>query len=83
MMAKVEMIEILFFIYRFTEDHKHSPTIREIGDALGLRSSSSAHGQVQKVKKAGYVENGNLPRTLVLTDSGIRYLRCNRPEVFS
>lgn len=43
------------FIKECLEDNGSAPTIREIADAIGLASASSAHGIVDKLVEEGYL----------------------------
>jgi DNA-binding MarR family transcriptional regulator len=45
---------ILDFIRNYP--HQYSPTVREIGAGVGLRSSSSVQGHIDKLVEHGYVE---------------------------
>jgi repressor LexA len=58
-------LKILDFIIQSTQDHGYPPTVREIGDSVGLSSSSSVHFHLQALEKAGYLErDGSLTRAL-------------------
>jgi repressor LexA len=50
------------------------PTVREIGEAVGLRSSQTVHHHLRKLEADGYVEQGTAPnrkrRPLRLTRKG-------------
>ena len=52
---------ILNYVIRYIERHGYSPTVREIGDGVGLKSTSSVQNHL-----AAMFENGMLE-----TDSGI------------
>ena len=39
-----------------------APTVRELGGAVGLRSSQTAYKHLKKLEEAGYVERGGGPR---------------------
>lgn len=45
--------QALEFIARFHEENGYAPTVREIGAALGLRSSSSAHEILKRMVAEG------------------------------
>ncbi len=62
--------EILTFIQRFTETHGYPPSVREIGRALGLTSSSTVHSHLAALEKKGYLHRDpSKPRALeVLRD---------------
>jgi repressor LexA len=44
---------ILDFIARTVRDRGYPPTVREIGEAVGLTSSSSVHGQLANLERRG------------------------------
>jgi repressor LexA len=47
--------------------HGYSPTMREIGDAVGLASTSSVAHQLSRLEKKGYLSRGaGRPRTAVV-----------------
>lgn len=58
--------KILCFINEYIERSGFSPSYREISKAVGLRSTSSIHHHVMKLKKEGRLIGGELPRTLRL-----------------
>jgi repressor LexA len=62
--------EILTFIQRFAETHGYPPSVREIGRALGLTSSSTVHSHLAALEKKGYLHRDpSKPRALeVLRD---------------
>lgn len=62
--------EILTFIQRYTEAHGYPPSVREIGQALGLTSSSTVHSHLSALEKKGYLRRDpSKPRALeVLKD---------------
>lgn len=47
--------KILRFIRAFTEQNGYSPVIREIGDAVGLSSTSSVAYQLGRLQELGYL----------------------------
>lgn len=46
---------VLHFIAEQTQDRGFPPSIREIGNAVGLSSSSSVHAQLKTLHKLGYI----------------------------
>jgi repressor LexA len=46
---------ILEFIREAVEQRGYPPSVREIGDAVGLRSPSSVHGQLSTLQNGGYL----------------------------
>lgn len=57
--------QILKYIQATVEDRGYPPTVREIGLAVGLSSSSSVHSQLNKLEKKGIITKCKLsPRTI-------------------
>ncbi|MBM6861964.1 hypothetical protein H9X78_16160 [Clostridium saudiense] len=57
--------EILTFIKEYVSLRQYPPTIREIGDAVNLKSSSSVHSHLNKLEKEGKLEiERNKPRAI-------------------
>lgn len=62
--------EILDFIKSKISENGVAPSVREIGEAVGLRSTSSVQYNLNVLEEAGYIErNANLKRTIRLTGS--------------
>jgi repressor LexA len=63
---------ILYFIGAYTSEHGYSPTVREIGRAVGLSSSSSVFSQLQTLYLQGLVDyEESKPRTIRLTSKAL------------
>jgi repressor LexA len=57
--------EILTFIQRYSEAHGYPPSVREIGQALGLTSSSTVHSHLTALERKGYLRRDpSKPRAL-------------------
>ncbi len=64
---------ILDFIKRTVEDRGYPPTVREIGEAVGLTSSSSVHAQLANLQRRGLLRrDAAKPRAMELQVSGRR-----------
>jgi predicted DNA-binding protein YlxM (UPF0122 family) len=60
-------IEILSFIYDYQTDYGFVPSIREICDATGIRSTSAVSYQINRLVKSGYLDKiGEVSRGMVL-----------------
>lgn len=58
-------LQILDCIIRATQERGYPPTVREIGLAVGLTSSSSVHFHLRALEKSGHLErDGSLTRAL-------------------
>jgi repressor LexA len=47
--------QILQYIVQHTEAHGYPPTVREIGEAVGLSSSSTVHAHLKGLEQAGLI----------------------------
>ncbi len=57
--------EILTFVHRYADAHGYPPSVREIGQALGLTSSSTVHSHLTALEKKGYLRRDpSKPRAL-------------------
>ncbi|MEK3955356.1 LexA family protein [Psychrobacillus sp. FSL K6-1464] len=58
-------LQIYEYIKIFLAENKYSPSMREVGIAVGLKSSSTIHGHLETMRKNGYIDFINSsPRTL-------------------
>lgn len=61
--------KILDFIKERVMTKGYPPSVREIGDAVGLRSSSTVHGHLRKLEDLGYLRRDpSKPRAIELLD---------------
>lgn len=61
---------ILDFIAATVRDRGYPPTVREIGEAVGLTSSSSVHAQLANLERLGLLhKDPTKPRAMTLSDS--------------
>jgi repressor LexA len=59
--------EIFQFIKRYAAKYGYPPTVREIGKAVGLASSSTVHAHLANLERAGYLKRDpTKPRALEL-----------------
>ena len=69
--------EIFDFISRYLSRHGYPPTVREIGKAVGLHSSSTVHAHLSKLEKLGVLKRDpTKPRAMeVLVEKAKRAVR--------
>jgi len=64
---------ILEFIAQTVAERAYPPTVREIGEAVGLTSSSSVHSQLQNLARMGLLhKDPTKPRAIGLADERVR-----------
>jgi repressor LexA len=60
---------ILEFLHDYVDEHGYPPTVREIGEAVGLRSPSTVHAHLAQLERAGALRRDpTKPRAIELTD---------------
>jgi repressor LexA len=64
--------EIFDFIKQYTEANGYPPTVRDIGAAVGLASSSTVHAHLANLEKLGMIRRDpTKPRALELLDRAV------------
>jgi repressor LexA len=64
-------MEMLRRLARARARGEGSPSVREVGEAVGLRSSQTAYKHLKKLEEAGYIEReGGRARGIRLTEKG-------------
>ena len=59
--------EVLKFVKEFMVSHGYPPTVREIGEALGLSSPATTHSHLKGLEEKGYIrKNGSKNRAIEL-----------------
>jgi repressor LexA len=60
--------EIWDYLVEYVEGHGYPPTVREIGERVGLASPSTVHAHLANLERAGYLKRDpTKPRALELT----------------
>src|SRR5438045_8085160 len=60
--------EIWTFLVDYVDGHGYPPTVREIGEAVGLASPSTVHAHLANLERAGLLKRDpTKPRALELT----------------
>jgi repressor LexA len=68
--------EIFDFIKKYSGTHGYPPTVRDIGKAVGLASSSTVHAHLANLEKAGLLRRDpSKPRAIELFDRAIGGVR--------
>jgi repressor LexA len=59
--------QILDFLTKYTDAHGYPPTVREIGEAVGLASPSTVHAHLANLERAGLIKRDpTKPRAIEL-----------------
>lgn len=67
-----KQLSVLEYIYKTVSAQGYPPTVREIGSAIGLSSTSTVHGHIDRLQKNGFLEKDpTKPRALEVTKLGL------------
>ncbi len=61
---------ILDFIVKGLETNGYAPTVREIGEHVGLGSTASAKAQIDRLEVKGYILREQYGRNIILLENG-------------
>jgi repressor LexA len=68
----IRQLAILDFIKNEVKDKGYPPSVREIGEAVGLASSSTVHGHLERLEKKGLIRRDpTKPRAIEITDGSL------------
>src|SRR4051812_14386700 len=68
--------EIFDFIKRYSAKYGYPPTVRDIGKAVGLASSSTVHAHLANLEKLGLLRRDpSKPRAIELLDRAVEQVR--------
>ncbi|ANK59669.1 repressor LexA [Loigolactobacillus backii] len=72
---ETKQLEVLRFIHERVNEKGYPPTVREIGAAVSLSSTSTVHGHLARLEKKGYLQKDpTKPRAIELTPDGLAAL---------
>lgn len=70
--TETKQIEVLTYIHEQVLAKGYPPTVREIGKAVALSSTSTVHGHLARLEKKGFIlRDPTKPRAIELTPSGL------------
>lgn len=66
-----KQLDVLNFIYETVADRGYPPTVREIGAAVNLSSTSTVHGHLSRLERKGLLQRDpSKPRAIEVTAAG-------------
>lgn len=75
-------IAVLKYIYEQVEAKGYPPTVREIGQAVDLSSTSTVHGHLSRLEKKGLIQRDpTKPRAIELTSEGLSLIGIRSPFI--
>lgn len=76
-----KQFEILQYIYEQAKKKGYPPTVREIGEATALSSTSTVHGHLARLEKNGFIlRDPSKPRAIEFTKNGLDKLGISEDE---
>lgn len=72
-MSKDRQQLILDFITEYTKENGYPPTIREICDGVGLKSPSTVHGHIERLRKAGKLDKADSKTRAIKVQDSTRF----------
>lgn len=77
-----KQLEVLQYIYDTVSDRGYPPTVREIGSAVNLSSTSTVHGHLSRLEKKGLLERDpTKPRAIEVTPEGLDELGIKKQAI--
>lgn len=74
--------EIYEFLKTYTDNKGYPPSVREICEAVGLKSTSSVHGHLKRLEGKGLIRRDpTKPRALEIIDNSIKKEMVNVPII--
>ena len=73
--------KILSFIKKSIVDQGYPPTIREIGEHFGIRSTNGVNDHLKALERKGYLMRGELKSRALSVIEGGRFPRISRREL--
>ena len=68
--------EVLEYLKQHGLQKGYPPSVREICDAVGLKSTSSAHAHLESLERNGYIrKDPTKPRAIEIVDDGFNLVR--------
>ncbi|MEK4052642.1 winged helix-turn-helix transcriptional regulator [Paenibacillus sp. FSL F4-0087] len=61
--------EAMHALREYFRDNGYPPTARELGEMIGISSSSTAHGYLERLEKKGYIKRTeSIPRGIKILE---------------
>lgn len=75
-------LEVLKFIHERVNAKGYPPTVREIGEAVQLSSTSTVHGHLSRLEKKGLIQRDpTKPRAIELTATGLEAIGAQQQNI--
>lgn len=80
--VSAKQLDVLRFIYETVNECGYPPTVREIGAAVQLSSTSTVHGHLSRLEKKGLLQRDpTKPRAIEVTEAGLDALGIQKKAI--
>ena len=55
MIREEKLTRVMDYIRKFTEENGYTPSVREIGNACGIKSTATVHNYIERLQEKGYL----------------------------
>lgn len=70
MVSNDKLIKVMDYIRKFSEENGYTPSVREIGQECGIKSTATVHSYLEKLQSRGYLsKTTNKKRSVTLAKS--------------
>ncbi len=72
MVHEEKLIKVMDYIRKFSEENGYTPSVREIGQQCGIKSTATVHSYIEKLQAKGYLnKSDNKKRSVTIGKSGM------------
>ena len=75
--------KVFRFLRDYTADHGYAPSIREIGEAVGLASSSSVNYTLTRLENKGYIRRIHGRQALAIAPEHAGLIQVDRKDLYN
>lgn len=70
MVSEEKLTRIMDYIKRFSEENGYTPSVREIGQECGIKSTATVHSYLEKLRNKGYLNKATNKKRSVTIGKG-------------
>ncbi len=72
MVHEEKLIKVMDYIRKFSEENGYTPSVREIGQQCGIKSTATVHSYIEKLQAKGYLnKSDNKKRSVTIGKTGM------------
>ena len=70
MVSEEKLTRVMDYIRKFTEENGYTPSVREIGQECGIKSTATVHSYIEKLQNRGYLNKTDNKKRAVTIGKG-------------